>query len=315
MRWEELPWLASASKRRRYLVGVSGGADSVALLHGLVRAGFRNLVVCHLDHRLRGREGANDARFVGALAKRLGLAAELGRSEVGKRAVADGRSVETAGRMERHRFFADCGRRWRCPRLLLAHHLDDQAETVLWNLLRGSRGATGMQSEQVLSMAGRRMEVIRPLLGVRREALRSWLEGEGLRWREDASNREGFAVRNRLRHEVLPLLSEIARRDAVETLARAAGSDAGLRDVERWAVGQAAAVDPQGRLHVPRLRELPVAVRRACVFAYLKRAGVEDLGREAVARVLGMLEPGGPPKVALSGGRLARRRQGRILVE
>lgn len=315
MRWLDLPWFASASRRRRWLVGVSGGADSVALLHGLVGMGFRKLVVCHLNHGLRGRAAAADARFVRALAGKLDLDCEVGREPVAERAGAEECSLETAGRRARHAFFAACGRRWRCRELLLAHHADDQAETVLWNLLRGSRGASGMAARQELEMNGRRMWVSRPLLGVRRAELRAWLEAGGLRWREDASNLETFTARNRLRHEVLPLLSGVARRDAVMAMVKAAESAAELREIEAWAVGRAAAVDPQGRLHVPRLRELPEALRRACVFDYLRRNGVADLDRAAVGRVLGMLENGGPPKVTLAGGRLVLRRQGRVFVE
>lgn len=310
-----MPWIATASRRRRYLVGVSGGADSVALLHGLVRMGFGKLVVCHLNHGLRGRSAASDARFVGKLAAELGLEFEQARVNVAALAAREGVSLETAGRRARHAFFADCARRWRCRNLLLAHHADDQAETVLWKLLRGSRGASGMGLEQKLAMGGLEMSVVRPLLGVRGKALRDWLRSEKLRWREDATNAENHVARNRLRHEALPLLSEIARRDVVGPLVKAADADAELREVEAWAVVQAKATDPRGRLHVPRLMELPEALRRACVFDYLKQAGVPDLDRAAVERVLGMLADGGPAKVMLSGGRLARRRQARVFIE
>src|SRR5690606_25021228 len=115
-----------------------------ALLHLLHRAGFSKVIVCHLDHRLRGRASTADARFVADLAAKLGMESEMGVAGVGKLARQTGESLETAGRRARHAFFAACARKWRCPRLLLAHHADDQAETVLWNLLRGSRGATGM---------------------------------------------------------------------------------------------------------------------------------------------------------------------------
>ncbi len=315
MRWEELPWIAAASRRRRYLVGVSGGADSVALLHGLVRAGFQKLVVCHLDHALRGRVAMDDARFVGRLAMKLGLDFEQDRVDVAKLSRREGTSMETAGRLARHRFFAGCARRWRCRRLLLAHHADDQAETVIWNLLRGSRGASGMRMTQEIVMDGLRVTVERPLLGTRRRELSDWLASEKLRWREDATNLEPMAARNRLRHEAVPLLSEIARRDVVDALIRAAAADEELREIAAWAVARAGVDDPRGRLHVPRLLELPEALRRACVFDHLRRAGVADLDRATVDRVLGMLEAGGPPKVMLSGGRLARRRQGRVFIE
>lgn len=310
-RWPE--WFAAASRRRRYLVGVSGGADSVALLHLLDRAGFRDLVVCHLDHRLRGRASEEDARFVRRLAKRLGRPLELGQAEVEE--MAGGSSIETAGRRARHEFLADCGRRWRCRRVLLAHHADDQAETVLWNLLRGSRGGSGMEVAQELVMGGRRMEVIRPLLDWRRADLREWLVARRLRWREDASNAEPVALRNRLRNEALPLLAEIAGRDIVPALGRNADAAAELRSIEAWAVAEAQVLDPQGRVHVPKLRSLPPALQRACVWDFLRRNGVSDLGRAEVLRVMAMIEPGGAPATSLPGGRVIRRRQGRLLLE
>ena len=311
--WTE--WLETASKARRYLVGVSGGADSVALLHLLHEAGFKRLVVCHLDHRLRPRASAADARFVKQLAGRLGYECERGREDVAQRAADWGCSLETAGRRSRHAFFADCGRRWRCRRLLLAHHADDQSETVLWNLLRGSRGASGMRQEQTLTMAGRDMEVSRPLLGVGRLELREWLAEKAIKWREDATNAEPMAARNRLRNEALPLLKEIGGRDVPAALRKAAQSDAELREIEAWAVAQAAVLDPQGRIHLKQLRSFPHALQRSCVFDYLRRAGVKDLGRGVLVRVFGMLETGGPASLDLPGGRRMRRRQGRLWLE
>ena len=94
-------WFAHQSRRRRYLVGVSGGADSMALLHLLLEHGFRNLVVCHLDHRLRGRASTADARFVARAAGSLGLPAELGRIDLRQSAEDSGESVETAARRAR----------------------------------------------------------------------------------------------------------------------------------------------------------------------------------------------------------------------
>lgn len=311
----DIDWFHDAPKRRRYLAGVSGGADSVALLHLLHWHGFRDVVVCHLDHGLRGRAAAGDARFVEKLAAALGYRCESGKAEVPAIMKASGASMETAARQARHGFFAECSRKWRCPRLLLAHHADDQAETILWNLLRGSRGLTGMKEGQVVTMAGRPLECLRPLLGTRREELRAWLAAEGLPWREDASNAEPIAARNRLRNEVLPLLADIARRDVVESLIRAEEGVAELREIERWAVAQAAAVDPQGRLHLPRLRELPEAMQVACLYDFLRTSGVTDLSREAVARCLGLIDTAAAPAVNLPGGVVLRRRAGRLWID
>lgn len=172
-----------------------------------------------------------------------------------------------------------------------------------------------MKPEQPLEMGGRSVEVSRPLLGVSRADLRSWLKSEGLRWREDATNAEPMAVRNRLRNEALPLLEEIAGRNVLGSLQKAADSDAELRDIEAWAVEQAMVLDPQSRIHIRKLMSLPDALRWSCVFDYLRRRGVQDLGRGVVRRILGMLEPGGPASVNLPGGGRMRRRQGRLWME
>ncbi len=312
----QIPWLQTASTRRRWLVGVSGGADSVALLHLLVQAGFRHLVVCHLDHRLRGRASTGDARFVQHLAASLGLPFESQRVEVAGLARARGESLETAARWARHEFFAACAKQHRCRRVILAHHSDDQAETVLWNLLRGSHGLKGMRGEQqIVTATGTRMEFFRPLLGLRRRDLRAWLTARGLHWREDASNAEATAVRNRLRHEAIPLLSAIAGRDTAAMLARAAAAAGDMQEILGWALEQAQVHDPQGRLHLPALRLLPQPLQRAAMARFLKNSGVPELDRALVERAMTLLDPSGPAAVNLPGGARLRRRAARIFVE
>lgn len=311
----DIPWLREAGRRRRWLVGISGGADSVALVHLLVEAGFRDLVVCHVDHRLRGRASAWDARFVGRLAGRLGLPCEVARVDVSARAREFGESVEAAARRVRHEWFAACGRKYRCRRVVLAHHADDQAETVLWNWVRGSYGLRGMRAEGRVEVDGMEMAVFRPLLGVRRADLRAWLVARGHPWREDASNAEPVAVRNRLRHEVLPLLAEVAGRDVVPLMVRGLSADQELREVAAWALARAQVLDPQGRLHVPVLRGLPEGLQRLALADYLKGAGVSGVDRALLERALQLVGAGGPARVNLPGGKWLRRREGRIFVE
>ncbi len=310
----DISWFENAPKRRRYLAGISGGADSVALLHLLHRHSFHEVIVCHLDHGLRGRASTADARFVGRLASLLGYPCEAGKTDVRLLMKQTGASLESAAREARHAFFALCSRKHRCPRLLLAHHADDQAETVLWNLLRGSRGLSGMKESQMLTMAGRPLECFRPLLFQRREGLRAWLSSEGLSWREDATNAKPVAARNRLRNEVLPLLSEIARRDVTDSLIRAVSSSSEHRVIECWAVKQAGVLDPQGRLHLPKLRTLPTELQAACIYDYLRNSGVAELSRDVVARCHALIDPAVPPAANLPGGLVMRRRAGRLLI-
>ena len=310
----EIPWLTSASRRARWLVGVSGGADSVALLHLMTRAGFRNLVVCHLDHQLRGRASAGDARFVESLAAKLGHPCECRAVPVAIEAQQTGESLETAARRARHAFFADCARAWKTRRLVLAHHADDQAETVLWNLLRGSHGIKGMEPVKPMRVGRLTLEIHRPLLDTRRSTLTDWLRENRLKWREDATNASPFTIRNRLRNEAIPLLDAIAGRDSAVSLAALAHDASEMRDITHWAVSHANALDPAGRLHLPALRKLPAALRRAVVVGYLMERGIE-VSRDAIGRCIAAMDTAGPPAVNLPGGRILRRRAGRMWVD
>jgi len=311
----EVPWIDASPKRQRYLVGVSGGADSVALLHLLVEAGFHNLVVCHLNHGLRGRESGLDARFVDRLAARLGLRHESAKVDVSKRIKLSGESLETAARHARHEFFGRCAAAHRCNRLMLAHHADDQAETVLWNLLRGSHGLRGMGVEQQIQVGRRKLTLIRPLLEVRHAQLVEWLQERGLSWREDASNAEPIAVRNRLRNEALPLLEEISGRDVVAALSRGASDAAELGAFIQRSVEEARVLDPQGRLHLPTLRGLHPVLQRAALKRYLQSRSVIDIDRPLLDRAVGLLDTGSAPAINLPGGGRLRRRAGRIWFE
>jgi tRNA(Ile)-lysidine synthase len=299
----------------RWLVGVSGGADSVALLHLLLDSGFRDLVVCHLDHQLRGRASAADANFVMRLCGKLGLPCEAGRIDVRKRMAGSGDSMETAARGARHEFFAQCAVKHRCRRILLAHHADDQAETVLWNLLRGSHGLKGMREEQQITMERIRMRVVRPLLGLRHAELLDWLKLRGHAWREDASNREPVAIRNRLRNEVFPLLAQISGRDPVAALVRAAADSAAREEIETSWLSHLDPRDPQGRLHLPVLRELPLVIQRAVLRNYLTENGVPRIDRVLLDASLGLLETCNPAVINLPGGRRLRRSGGRLWID
>lgn len=312
---DEIPWLGLARRSSRYLVGVSGGADSVALLHLLVEAGFRNLVVCHLNHRLRGRASAADAGFVQRLSRKLGLPCESGVEDVARRMTTASESMETAARNARHEFFARCAEIHRCRNVVLAHHAEDQAETVLWNLFRGSHGLKGMRETQTIRVSGINLRIIRPLLAVRREDLRQWLADRNLKWREDASNAAPLAVRNRLRHEVLPLLREITGRDPIPPLCRGAGDDHEREQFDLLELRNADVKDPQERLHLPALKRLPEHLQRLAFREYLVAHGIASISRELLDRCLETMDPANPASFQLPGGRRIRRREGRMWIE
>jgi tRNA(Ile)-lysidine synthase len=299
-----------------YLIGVSGGRDSVALLRGLAELGYRRLILAHLDHGWRGRAARGDARFVASLAREMGYALETARRDAGAAARAGKISLETAARTERHLFFSAVAARRRCRTVLLAHHADDQVETFLFNLLRGTgpAGLAAMRVESFQRVAGRQLRVVRPLLGVWRAEIDAYLAGRGWAWREDATNADVAAhTRNRLRAEVLPMLARALGRDVRPALWRTADI---LGAEEEWIAHLLAGPLP-ARLPVAALREEPLAKQRRLLRRWLGARQLRGIGYREVELVRGLLEiaPDGPAKVNLPSGKHVRRRAGVLFVE
>lgn len=191
----------------RIVAAVSGGADSVALLHLLVslQPSLRLVLhIAHLDHGLRP-ESAQDAAFVQGLGERWGVPTTIERREVAAICAREGWSLEDGARRVRYQFLLDAARRARAGRVALAHTADDQAETVLMRLLRGS-GLLGLGAIPITRQLDDDIAVVRPLLQVWRRELLGYLEEHGVTYREDATNADGRFVRNRIRRELLPLL-------------------------------------------------------------------------------------------------------------
>jgi len=303
------------SPRRRYLLGISGGRDSVALLHALLEAGARKVVLCHLNHQLRGLFSAHDAAFVRDLAESCDLPFEIARANVQRRAEDEKISIEVASRRSRHDFFAECGRKHRCNTVLLAHHADDNAETILLNLLRGSAGFKGMRYKSKVEVGRKSLTLLRPLLGVRRSEIDQFLEATSTPYRDDASNAEPFTPRNRLRSEILPLLGELMTRDVVPAIIRASESSLESEEALDELLQTLELIDPQGRLFLPKIRKLAEPLQRRAMFLYLKDSGVPNLSRDLVDRCLPLLSPDTPAKVSLPGDLHCCRRAGRIFVE
>jgi tRNA(Ile)-lysidine synthase len=200
-------------------VGVSGGADSLALLLLLEqlrgRLGIR-LTILHFNHQLRGAESEADERFVAELAAERGMDFLAGREDVARAARARKWNLEDAARRLRYAFFSSAVRMARVTRIAVAHTADDQAETVLARLVRGT-GPAGLAA--IYPVKG---HVVRPLLGVRRAELREFLEGLRQPWREDASNLDTARLRARLRHRILPVIERELQPAIVAHLGRLA---------------------------------------------------------------------------------------------
>ncbi len=261
--------------------GVSGGPDSLALLALAVVAGCRVTAV-HVDHGLRSGSAA-EAEVVAAAARRLGAASRSERVEL-----RDGPNLEARARAARHQVLG--------PDAATGHTADDQAETVLANLLRGAA---------VNGLAGMRAGPRHPLLALRRADTVALCDDLGLVPVHDPTNDDPRFVRNRIRHELLPLCSAIAGRDVVPVLARQAGVLAGDADI----LGAVASlIDPHDAAAVAAS---PGAVGRRTVRDWLAGSGPYPPPLDAVERVLDVargerraVETSGGRRVARSGGRL-----------
>ena len=298
----------------KYLVGVSGGRDSVALLHWLISHDYRNLIVCHLNHRLRGRSSEADARFVRKLAEKLDVDLELGSADVRTLAARQKLSVEVAAREARYEFFAQVAKK-RCKKtIFLAHHADDLVETFLINLFRGS-GTSGLGAIREISQ--RRVDdvdltIVRPLLAVWRSELNDYIRKHRLKFREDASNKDLAALRNRIRRQVIPYLEKALGRNIRQTIWRAAVIAA---EEENWIEDQlpnALGVE----LEVGPLRELPVALQRREILKWLRSQKIANAGFDVVEQIRSLLDAEARvAKVNLSQDRHVRRRAGKVFIE
>jgi tRNA(Ile)-lysidine synthase len=294
------------------LVGVSGGRDSAVLLHALVKAGFRELIVCHLDHSLRPESG-DDAQFVVRQTGHLGLICEVEAEDVAALAKEEKLSIEAAARAARYAFFARVARAHWCPRLVLAHHADDQVETLLLNLLRGS-GATGLGAMRPVSIReehGGRLEVHRPFLSVWREEIIAYAEAHDVKFREDATNADRKFIRNRIRHDVVPFLTKTLDRNVRRALWRSAEIIGAEGD---WLASQTPPVT-EPELSVADLRALPLALRRRLIYSWLRSRNISDVSFDDVESVERLVQSTRVAKVNVAGGKHVRRRSGRLFVE
>jgi len=298
------------------LVAVSGGGDSIALLHLLARAAPRRplrLVVGHLDHALR-RGSATDRRFVESVAGRLGLACVSDRRDVRKAARRD-ESPEEAARRVRRGFLLEAALAVGASHVATGHNLDDQAETVLLRLVRGA-GATALTG---MARAGPG-PFVRPLLGLERAEIRAWLRRHRIACREDPSNRNLRFDRNRVRRLVVPVLVDAINPRAARLLVQAAErfrEDAAYLDAaaeqrldaiatlghDGWLSFDAAALAVDGAVLGRRIAHLA-----------LRRAGVDPrrIGARHVEGLLRLAHTIRPAELHLPGRRIAVRRGGRI---
>lgn len=223
---QEVAAFGLLNKGEGIVVGVSGGSDSMALLHVLMQLSgplewrFK-LHVAHLNHGLRGEEAIADAAFVQAACDGLSIPCTIDHRDIGGSAASEGLSIEEMSRRERYAFFERVCLQTGIRTVALAHHADDNAETILHRVLRGTglRGLAGIPRSRPLSQ-GSQIRVIRPLLSFTKADLRAYLEDAGIIYREDISNTSNEPMRNRIRNVILPQVETLINPQVRDALTR-----------------------------------------------------------------------------------------------
>ena len=272
--------------------------------------GFRNLVVCHLNHNLRGAESLEDSKFVRRLTRRLGLPlhtdtlTELPRSG----------SLETMAREARFQFFARAAQIFSTSSLFLAHHADDQVETFLFNLFRGtgSLDNAAIKTESQLSVGTCRLLIRRPLLQVWKDEIYEFAAAFRLKFREDSSNLSRQMIRNRIRHDLIPKIEKLMGRPVKPAL---------LRTIELAAVegeflkSLIPEMETKTELDARELRKLPVAIQRRTIHGWLRHRRIKDCGLDEIEAVRSLLDRVAIAKINLPKGIFCRRQGGRLFLQ
>jgi tRNA(Ile)-lysidine synthase len=308
------------------VVGVSGGLDSVVLLHALreltSQAGREyRLTTAHLNHCLRDSADA-DEQFVRHLADSWQISCCAARKDVHREAQRLGQGIEQAARMLRYQFLEDVAREQGAKFVAVAHHADDNVETILYRVLRGThlRGLAGIPETRRLPGGA---TLIRPLLKFTRSQIESYAKNAGLEWREDPTNADATYRRNLLRHEILPLLREKLNPRADDALLRLAEA---ADDVEQLLASQAESAMQRclrlcagGKIlfSAELLAREPAVLRSYVLRLALERLGapLRMLGAERFAELARLVEPGGAAAMNLPGGFAVRREAGELVLE
>ncbi len=282
-------WPADQWRDVHVVLGVSGGADSVAMLRlasaaKLRAGGTGRMYVAHLNHRLRGLEADQDATWLAELCREFELPCEIGCADVAALAGRQGDGLEAAARSARYDFFRETAQRLGARFVAVAHTADDQIETVLQRLLRGTgvAGLAGMPPVRPLSPA---VQLVRPMLGARRREVLQYLTEIGQDFRTDSSNADRRLTRNRLRGELLPFVRREFNAEVDEAILRLAqqarGTQQLVANLAEKLVERAIIVSPeQLRIDCRCLaNEAPLLVREACKAAWTAAGWpLQDMG-------------------------------------
>lgn len=322
------------------VIGVSGGPDSMALLHALASLNHQHdwqwtLHVAHLNHGLRGRDSQEDEQFVRSSAEALHLPCFVEAWDAGVAAEQQRQSVEEAARLRRYEFFERVALHTNSRSVAVAHHADDNAETILHRIARGTgfRGLGGIPLARPIR-PGSKVQLVRPLLGLRRADVESFLKEAKHPFRTDASNLSGENTRSRIRHLVLPALEQHVHAGAVGALLRLAEQarwldgylqQTGQRILDELAVARddrRLILDANALLAQPRIILTEVLRQGLLAFADPEQRVDEsaisrpEIGLEHFTSIIRLIQQGRSGKqVALPGPVAARYEYGRLVLE
>ena len=295
----------------KVIAGVSGGADSMCLFFVLLDYRRRlpfSLTVVHVEHGVRGQESIGDARFVEKICREHKIDFRLVSCQVVEMAKREKLSVEEAGRRARYEAFERIREELGADKIAVAHNQDDQAETVLFQIARGS-GLTGAGGIRPV-----RGNIIRPLLCLSRAEIEAYLRGHSQTWRTDATNSGLDYARNRIRHQILPVFEKeinSASRAHIAALAQELQRVQAYMEQETENCLCALAVFSEGeaRLDAAALREKPVLLQEYALRESLRRAGcpLKDIGRRHIADMQRLLAGQSGRRTELPGGWQAER--------
>lgn len=317
-------WPPEAWADVHVLAAVSGGADSVALARALVEAkaahGSGRVFVGHVNHQLRGAASDADEQWLCLQCRQWGTPLIARRADVHAVAGRQGDGLEAAARQERYRLLIEMAHEVGARFVAVAHTREDQVETALFRLLRGSglRGLAGMPSTRPLSPS---VTLVRPLLGISRGTVRKYLADRGQSWREDATNAEPAFARNRVRTLLLPLLREQFNPEVDAAVAGVAQQAAEAQDVLETLAGRLlAACQPRGDAAGLTLAVDPLAGQPPLLAAEALRAAWRGAGwpeqamtRDGWRRLAGLAQgPEGSPAINLPGNIIACRSGSRL---
>lgn len=302
----------------RIVAGVSGGADSVCLLFALLE--YRKQVdfalkVVHIEHGIRGKSSLEDAAFVEKLCMEQQVPFACFHLDIPRIAEKEKQTLEEAGRQMRYRIFEEVLEEWKGNKIAVAHNRNDQAETMLFQILRGSglKGCAGIRPV--------RGKVIRPLLSTDRKQIEAWLKKKGISWREDETNQEEDYTRNSIRRQILPMMEERINAEAVAHLFALSEelqeTESFLEKESRDAFEQCVTIlQEEARIRLAIFKQKEVLIRKRIIRMCLKEigCGLKDITREHIAMILRLTESESGKSVDLPGEWEARREFAELVI-